>query len=371
MSTLKLESLQVQNFRTFRDLTIDRFGPVNLIVGQNNVGKTALLEALWIWAHQEFWYDLATVLEKRYPESDSGLKREVIDYRFEAISSLWFGKPKRKNIYEKDISIGPPDYRRMYASFREEREKLLRREVVKGPMVQVKREEESVLNNWISISDPETSDISSKQDINLTGKFVSSSGIYRGDATDLYDEVVRRNQKDRLIKILQIVEPNAKDVNWIEEPQLSFSLSADRLRPELMGYQGRIPVISKPDSGRSLPLEMFGEGTKRAVWLGCALVTSQDGILLIDEIENGLHYSVQPDLWRMIFETARELDVQVFATTHSRDCVESFQQVSEEHPEEGMLIQLRRKRSDPEKISAVTVNEEELQDALRFQVDPR
>jgi len=376
MSDLKLDSLRIQNFRTFEDLTIDRLGRVNLIVGKNNVGKTALLEALWIWVHQEFWYDLATVLEKRYPEEREELRREVVDRRFQALSSLWFGKPNRSQISGKDISLGAPDDpRRLYVRFREETDQSLMRmsrEEVKNPLVQVRRKKnERHEQSRVSIADPDTSDLSSAQDFNFSGKFVSSGGIYRGDATKLYDEVVRQNQKDRLIDLLQIVEPDAKDVNWIEEPQLSFTLSAERIRPELLGYQGRIPVISKPGTGRSLPLEMFGEGTKRAVWLGCALVTSKGGILLIDEIENGLHHSVQPDLWRMIFETAQDLDVQVFATTHSHDCVEAFQQVSEKNPETGMVIQLRRKRSNSDKLAAVTVDENELQDALRFQVDPR
>lgn len=217
-----------------------------------------------------------------------------------------------------------------------------------------------------------TSNLRQTQDIEFTGNFVSSSGIYRGDATELYDEVVRRTQKDRLIDLLQIVEPKAKDVNWIEEPQLSFALSADRLRPELLGYQGRIPVISRPDSEHSLPLEMFGEGTKRAVWLGCALVTSQEGILLIDEIENGPHYSIQPDMWRLIFETAQELDVQVFATTHSYNCVQAFEQVARNYERsESMLVSLRRREKDPEDIVAVLSDRDELSTVVEEDIEVR
>jgi len=371
MSDLKLDSLRVQNFRTFKDLTIDRLGRVNLIVGKNNVGKTALLQALWVWIHQEFWYDIATVLEKRYPEGDEDLKREVISRRFQALSSLWYGKPHRSSISEEDISLGSPDgSRRLFTGFRDEAGSLIGN--VQRPWIEIARKRDEPFEySRVSLSEPDTSDLKQTQDIDFTGNFVSSSGIYRGDATELYDKVVRQNQKDRLVEILQIVEPEAKDVSWIEEPQLSFTLSADRLRPELLGYQGRIPVISKPDSGRSVPLEMFGEGTKRAVWLGCALVTSRGGILLIDEIENGIHYSIQPDLWQVIFETAQELDVQVFATTHSHDCVQAFQQVSGKHEEEGMLISLRRRRSDPEEIVAVPIEEEELEYAVETHTDVR
>lgn len=83
-------------------------------------------------------------------------------------------------------------------------------------------------------------------------------------------------------------------------------------------------------TGRPEPLGNLGEGMNRMLALAIGLVRSADGILLVDEIENGLHYSVQPDLWRMIFETAQELNVQVFATTHSYDCVQAFERVAQE-----------------------------------------
>jgi len=47
-------------------------------------------------------------------------------------------------------------------------------------------------------------------------------------------------------------------------------------------------------------------------------------VLLIDEIENGLHWSVMPRIWRFLVETARTLDVQVFASTHSKDWLEGL-----------------------------------------------
>ncbi len=55
-----------------------------------------------------------------------------------------------------------------------------------------------------------------------------------------------------------------------------------------------------------------------------ALTTCENGIVLIDEIENGLHYSVQEEMWKMIFEIAEHLNVQVFATTQSIDAIKAF-----------------------------------------------
>lgn len=118
-------------------------------------------------------------------------------------------------------------------------------------------------------------------------------------------------------------------------------------------------------------MSSLGEGVSRALWIGSSIVNSKEGLLLVDEVENGLHYSVQPDLWKMIFKTARQLDVQVFATTHSHDCVRAFQQVSKEQEEEGMLISLRRKQSDSENIVAVPIEEDELEYAVKSHTDVR
>lgn len=103
------------------------------------------------------------------------------------------------------------------------------------------------------------------------------------------------------------------------------------------------------------------------------LIRAEDGILLIDEIENGLHYSVQPDLWQMIFETAKELDVQVFATTHSFDCIRAFQQAAEESGAEGRLISLRRSKREDEdgKIVAVPYDEDTLKSVARSNIEVR
>ncbi len=64
-----------------------------------------------------------------------------------------------------------------------------------------------------------------------------------------------------------------------------------------------------------------------------ALVNSSNGFLLIDEFENGLHYSVLHKVWKLIFRLAKDLNVQVFATTHSHDCVTAFQAASQNSDE--------------------------------------
>ncbi len=88
----------------------------------------------------------------------------------------------------------------------------------------------------------------------------------------------------------------------------------------------------------------MGDGINRILTIVLALVHSKKGYLLIDEFENGLHYTVQEDLWKMIFKLAKELNVQVFATTHSDDCIHAFESVlnDEDNQKEGQYFRLER-----------------------------
>lgn len=80
--------------------------------------------------------------------------------------------------------------------------------------------------------------------------------------------------------------------------------------------------------GHLIPVALMGEGMVRMLSNANAMANSKGGIVLIDEIENGLHYSVLPALWKMIFKTAHMLDIQVFAATHSDECLRAASQVA-------------------------------------------
>lgn len=55
-----------------------------------------------------------------------------------------------------------------------------------------------------------------------------------------------------------------------------------------------------------------------------SLYASENGYLFIDEMDNGIHYSLSDELWKNILRLSKKLNVQVFATTHSKECIESF-----------------------------------------------
>ena len=73
------------------------------------------------------------------------------------------------------------------------------------------------------------------------------------------------------------------------------------------------------------PLKSLGDGVTRFFGIAAGLMKSRNGILLIDEVENGIHYSVHGDLWEMILKAAHAYNIQVVATTHSRDTIAGFE----------------------------------------------
>lgn len=99
-----------------------------------------------------------------------------------------------------------------------------------------------------------------------------------------------------------------------------------------------------------------------------ALVNAQDGVLLVDEFENGIHWSIQPVVWDIIYRVAERLNVQVFATTHSRDCIEGFDRAWSKHLDEGAFFRLDIK-DDLVKVREYT--SETLTDSLETEVEVR
>ena len=106
----------------------------------------------------------------------------------------------------------------------------------------------------------------------------------------------------------------------------------------------------------------------RMLGLALALSNAKGGILLVDEIDTGLHYSVMENMWRMISERAVALDVQVFATTHSRDCYESLAAVA---PPESGPADVTIQRIDEHRKRAVRFSNDEVVAAAERGIEVR
>lgn len=145
----------------------------------------------------------------------------------------------------------------------------------------------------------------------------------------MWDKVALKPEEEEVLKGLRIIAPDVERLTLIGQ--------SERQRT-------RIPVVKSRDLAEPIPLRSIGEGTNRLFGILLALVNARNGLLLIDEVDSGLHCTVHADLWRLIFEVAERLNVQVFATTHSWDCIKGFQQNLLDKPDKGMLIRLENRR---------------------------
>ena len=140
-------------------------------------------------------------------------------------------------------------------------------------------------------------------------------------------------------------------------------------RPRYPG-RGRRVVVRLPGAVRPVPLRSLGDGVTRMFGVALALANSRDGFLTIDEAENGIHYSLQSDFWRMVLRAASEHDVQVLATTHSDDCVRGFARAAVAVEDvEGVLVRLEREAGG--KVRAVEYSEGELETAAEQGIEVR
>ncbi|MCG8701531.1 MAG: ATP-binding protein, partial [Bacteroidales bacterium] len=180
----------------------------------------------------------------------------------------------------------------------------------------------------------------------------------KGDDIDnnaiLWDKITLSEKEDLVIEALKIIEPDIS--------RLSFVGNDTYKNP-------RYPIIKLNNAKNIYPLKAMGDGINRILNLTLALVNSDNGFLLIDEFENGLHHSVQEKLWEIIFEISSKLNIQVFATTHSNDSINAFARVLESKKEfDGALYRLERKK---EKVISNQFSKEEITEAANQGINLR
>ena len=170
----------------------------------------------------------------------------------------------------------------------------------------------------------------------------SGPGLSRPDV-ERYSRLEIDGQQDKVLQILQMVEPALQ----------RLTILATGTEPRIYADVGTKPLI---------PVELMGAGMSRTLSLSLAIASAPGGMVLVDEIENGLHYTVMEKVWQAIAAFARRYDVQIFATTHSHHCIQSACRAFAGDAEE--LLQLYSLGYRKGKISAARYDRERLEFAF-------
>lgn len=344
-SALPLNSLQILRYRCFDHLTIGKVGRVNLIVGKNNVGKTAILEALSIYANSGSERLLYRILEERneIPPAENGNYNHVASVK--GIRNLFFDRPDLEFIpgeYPAELDDG--------LSF------------IIGENIDISGKEPKDVNKMLQMQAVRSPGANTVPQLNLKqalrrgidNLFIKAGGLSDIELVEFWDNIEKWVLDDLVIKALNIVVPNLLDIRFSGYPN---------------GSNLRIPVVRLAKAKERVPLRSLGEGMTRLLGIASALINCRNGMLLVDEIESGLHYSVLPDVWKLIFQTAKDLDIQVFATTHSFDCIEAFARAAiDDTQSDGLLIRLAR---NEDQIKAFTFDETQLDTITKEGIEVR
>lgn len=294
-----LKEIEIQNFRCFEQIKISGFERVNLIGGKNNAGKTALLEALFLNVAPNA-SSLAMLRELRRESSKAiqAMPDRAWDNLFYALKKDRFivilGSDDNNNTDRVEI-------------------KLEINSVKSSVLIEFMRNEaQSTLS---SKKVPATRlinyDISTTGEVPIIPSFIRISGR---ELTVAYDNARLDDKDHEVLKAFQILDPAIESVE-------SFSI-------------GEPTLYLRRKGEKRLPLSLFGDAMNRVAYIMLKLVNNKHKILLIDEIENGIHYTSQREFWRVLFRLAVELDTQIFATTHSLEMLQAFADVGLEQNQE-------------------------------------
>ena len=266
-----IQEIEIKDFKCFDDFKAKGFGRVNLIGGKNNVGKTVFMEACFVNVHSQ---DI-----KSFLRALNGIK--TMRENLNILAGLKFD---RQQFIEKTNHIF------VQSNINKTTYKIDDREGIKKYIFEFN-------NNFIEANVNEFS-FEFKTILNI--QFIDNFGLSNGEIISNYSSVQKKDEETSLNAILKEFDSSIEAFKVIDE------------KPQCKMNDIYLEVTD------------FGDGVRHLISIVTSLYATENGYLFIDEIDNGIHYSMQDELWKNILILSNKLNVQVFATTHSKECIESF-----------------------------------------------
>ena len=347
MSAQHIQEIVINNFKCFKKFELNQLSRVNLIGGQNNVGKTALLEAIELLVNSNKSFDLLSQTHKMLKRRQADNEQEFVEIDFmsdDSQSMIIESKTKKCEIKytdEENTECEPDEFS------------------------EIMQEEPS--NYYLTFSvDSDKKNVSAerlmstKSFLKFTGQakarqsrshFIHSSKMNEKNISILYGTLVDLNKESFLNTSLSSFDSNLLS--------LKQKATSNRIILKVQIKDKKYPVL----------LSSLGDGINRYIAIICAIWASENGVLLIDEIENGIHYSNYSKLWELIFSVSKEANCQIFVTSHSKECIEAFNKVQIKKTD-GLYLELYRNLKT-NLVTASSRDAEQLQYALTHKGDVR
>lgn len=326
-----ISTLELKNFRGLEHVKFENLGRANLIIGGNNTGKTSVLEALvLLYGGHEQLNKLPTTFRTQPAKAK------------DIVPGFWRFLPKGENPSgflidsgEKTMQAGSNQDK---WQFHEKRPNANSRVVI-----------EVHKNNHLNISE---------RTIDKTISIVSTKHGDPSDISKLFNEIAPLNPQNES-KLEELVSK-------------SIDSRLRRLRYAMPQGTSTHLVYADLGQGPMLPFTQLGQAFARTLEIYCEIFANRPKILLIDEIENGLYYEGMEDFWKGLMAVLKDQDVQLFATTHSCECMEAALKATESNKGAPLrFLRLDRRVDDPGKVVATTFGNEEMKTAMEFNREMR
>lgn len=348
-----IRTLQLTNYRGFEEYRLSGLSRVNLLVGKNNCGKTSILEAINLLASGADPRVLSRIARQR---GELVFDAEVRDREparrvtYSDISHFFnghvFGIDSQFGI-STDDGIGGLTARVMStADASPEGQQYLFEKVapLRTPL-SVRVETDRFPQGRFAFPVSEEGAISLDQiyrygygrnpklpnhEEPINVQLITQDSLERYSMSEMWDKVITDGREKDVVKAMRILEPKLDNI---------FFLTGERT----VRYESRGGIlVAFEGTQKRNPLGSYGEGMRRLLALSLSLARTQGGILLVDEIDTGLHYSIMGEMWLLVVEAAKQYDIQVFSTSHSLDCFKGLAWLCEAHPELKNEISLQK-----------------------------
>lgn len=333
------QSLSIENFRGITNLEITDMKRVNLLVGRNNCGKTSVLEGVFL---------LSGMSNPQLPVNIHNFRDLILtsdeDFSY-MFKNLDFAVPisikGTINNRKRYLSITPLyvdyDYSPQQPQKLEQKEIIQQKDItastsfvklVEGINMEFRNYQDQQFHGQISLKENKVRVVGNYQE-DLGCSYLNPKTIM-GPIDKQMENLLKQKKLDTVISALKGIEPKITDIRMGASGMIYVDIGADNL----------------------LPLNIMGDGMRHILVMIAAIVDRKNGVLLVDEIENGLHYASVSVMWKAIFTACKEYNVQLIATTHSYECIEAFSNIYDKIEPQDDDIRLYRIDKEEEKHKA-------------------
>lgn len=324
-----LSSIHIKGYRGFKDFRMENLCRVNLLVGANNSGKTSALEAFYLLASQadrralvqvllrrgELKYDRDENYPKGYPEVDASHLFYGHECRLGNKFDILAQNQRPKKSLSAEVVELPLKERSTNRSREDEGfDPRLALRIKGSPKPKVARIPIGLSGGFSTDPRDDRWNPATEGDGSRV-IFITTHSLNPRELIRAWDSIALTEHEEYVHDCLKILD---RDIVRIA-PQAAIPYWRREL--DRSGFLVRHKGFTNP-----IPIGSMGDGIWHLLSLAIAITRCRDGFLLVDEIDTGLHYGVLPDMWRMVINASRRLNVQVFASTHSFDCMKALAQ---------------------------------------------